>query len=204
MGKWIDIHPDRIKHRQIDAVVSALQSGGIAIIPTDSSYVLVCTIGNSDAITRIRILRQLDNEHHFTLLCRGLSDLAVYAEVSNPAFRFIKSHIPGPYTFVLQATKAVPKKLRHAKRKTIGLRVPDHPVTQAILQHFNGGLLSVSLQHSPETDGYHDILSHFKDQVDWVIDSGCLNHQTTIVDYTEDYPQCLRRGAGEVDWDNGP
>ena len=201
MGQWIEMPRDRVNQRHIAQLTDLIQSGGVAIIPTDSSYSLVCEIGNPDAIQRIRVLRQLRPEHHFTLLCGSLSHLATYAEVSNQAFRFIKTRIPGLYTFILKATKAVPSRLKHPKRKSIGLRVPDHSVTQAVLANIPDGLLGVSLSQQSDVTDWHDALCGFKSKVDMIIESGAGNQQTTVVDLTGDSVVCIRVGDGPIDWE---
>ncbi len=202
MGLRIDMLEGRVNARQISKVSDIIREGGVAVLPTDSSYALVCRVGNAQGIEKIRMIRQLDEKHHFTLLCANLSELASYAEVNNEVFRFIKSHIPGPYTFILKATKAVPKRLQQAKRKTIGLRVPQHGILQAILNELNEGILGVSLSSSQHScDDYYELIENIKDKVDVIVDSGALNEQTTVLDYSGSYPETIREGAGAIDWE---
>lgn len=196
----LEIHPTHPQSRLIGQVAKTLEQGGIAIYPTDSAYALGCLIDNRDGIERIRRLRQLGPDHNFTLMCRDLSELSAFARVDNIIFRLLKAHTPGPYTFIMKATKDVPKRLQHAKRKTIGLRIPDHPVTLALLTELDKPLLSVSLipphEMMPVSD-LHDLPSAFEREVNQIVDAGsCGIEPTTVVDLTSDIPVIIRQGKG--------
>jgi tRNA threonylcarbamoyl adenosine modification protein (Sua5/YciO/YrdC/YwlC family) len=199
----LTIHPKDPQLRLIANAVTVLLEGGVIIYPTDSSYALGCKIGAKDAISRIRQIRSLDQSHNFTLICEDLSGIAKYAQVSNEVFRFLKASTPGPYTFILQATKEVPKMLQHPKRKTIGIRIPDNNVVKALLKELGEPLLSVSLiLPEIETEVFSN-LDEIKEQIDGrvdvIIDGGnCGNQPTTVVDFTEGYPKILREGKGSV------
>jgi len=198
----LEIHPINPQQRLIEQAVRCIQAGGIVIYPTDSAYALGCAIDNRDGIERIRRIRQLDKQHNFTLMCRDLSELSTYARFDNVIFRLLKAHTPGPYTFVMQATKDVPKKLQHPKRKTIGLRIPDHPVTRILLETLDTPMLSVSLLLPASTlpiSEMDDLDTKIIQQVDEVINSGhCGIDVTTIVDLTGPTPQLLRAGKGDA------
>ncbi|CAK0782117.1 putative RNA-binding protein YciO [Gammaproteobacteria bacterium] len=201
MAQFFQIHPDNPQPRLIRRTVDILNHDGVVVYPTDSSYALGCLIGNKTAMDRIRRIRRLEDSHNFTLICRDLSDLAAFAKVSNRDFRLLKAHTPGPYTFILLATNQVPRRLQHPKRKTIGLRVPAHVITQAILAELNEPLMSVTLimpsDTIPLTDPYEmrELLNH---QVDLVIDGGyCGLDPTTVIELTGDLPVIARRGKGD-------
>ncbi|HFE39394.1 MAG TPA: threonylcarbamoyl-AMP synthase [Gammaproteobacteria bacterium] len=202
MSQFFVIHPDNPQTRLITQAVQCVQKGGTIIYPTDSGYALGCAIGNKSAMERIRQIRQLNHQHNFTLLCRDLSDISVYAKVSNTIYRLLKSMTPGPYTFILEASKEVPKRLRHAKRKTIGLRVPENNIAHDLLAELNEPLMSSTLilpnDDMPLTDPYdmRDLLSH---QVDLIIDGGyCGFEPTTVIDLMGDVPQIIRQGRGDA------
>lgn len=202
MSQFFVIHPDNPQARLIKQVSKVIQDGGIIIYPTDSSYAIGCQLANKGALDRIRQLRQLDEKHNFSLVCRDLSELATYAIVDNHAFRLLKANTPGPYTFILNASKEVPKRLLHPKRKTIGLRVPDSKIVQALLEDLNEPLMSVSLvlpdQEHPFADAW-EIYEKLGSQVDMVIDGGpCGMTPTTIVDLVDGEPKILRTGKGDV------
>lgn len=197
----LEIHPTHPQSRLISQVVKTLEQGGIAIYPTDSAYAMGCLIDNRDGIERIRRLRQLDKDHNFTLMCQDLSELSNFARVDNVIFRLLKAHTPGPYTFIMQATKDVPKRLQHPKRKTIGLRIPDHPVTLAMLSELDRPILTVSLilphEAMPVVD-LHELPSSFERDVDVIVDAGCCGIEpTTVVDFTTPTPHIIRHGKGE-------
>ena len=198
----LDIHPTHPQERLIDKAVACLQSGGIIIYPTDSAYALGCAIDNHDGIARIRQIRQLDEQHNFTLMCRDLSEISSYASFDTTVFRLLKAHTPGPYTFIMTATKEVPKRLQHPKKKTIGLRIPDHPVTLALLARLGVPMLSVSLILPGESDAIADISdlpSGVSSAVDEIIDSGsCGIVPTSVIDLTSDVPKVIRIGKGSV------
>jgi tRNA threonylcarbamoyl adenosine modification protein (Sua5/YciO/YrdC/YwlC family) len=202
MSRLIAIHPENPQARLIAQVAECLKAGGIVVYPTDSSYALGCHTGEKDALDRIRQIRRLDQTHNFSLVCRDLSEIAVYAKVDNATYRLLKACTPGPYTFILQATRQVPRRLQHPKRKTVGLRVPDNVIAQAILAALNEPIMSSTLvmpgEEMPPTDPYEmrDLLG---DQVDIIIDGGyCGFDFTTVVDLTEGVPNVLRVGKGDA------
>jgi tRNA threonylcarbamoyl adenosine modification protein (Sua5/YciO/YrdC/YwlC family) len=202
MSQFFRIHIENPQLHLIRETVNILKAGAVVVIPTDSAYALVCTVGNKKALGRIRQIRQLHDKHHFTLVCRDLSELSTYAKVSNVVFRILKAHTPGPYTFILKATREVPRILQHPNRKTIGLRVPNHTNTQAILEGVEAPLLSSTLilpEHELpliEPEAIHDILGK---RVDLIIDGGyCGIESTTVVDCTEEiHPKLIRIGKGD-------
>lgn len=201
MAQFFQIHPENPQHRLIAQAVDIIRKGGLVVYPTDSAYALGCHIGDKDALERIRSLRKLDKNHNFTLMCRDLSELATYARVDNQVFRLLKNHTPGAYTFILEATAEVPRRLLHPKRKTIGLRVPDNAIALALLAELGEPLMTSSLllpgEEYPMTDPYdiRDSLEHF---VDLVIDGGyCGLEPTTVVDLTGDNPELVRHGKGD-------
>lgn len=203
MSQFLQIHPDNPQPRLIHRVVEILRGGGVIVYPTDSGYALGCHIGDKSAMERIRRIRQLDDRHNFTLVCRDLSEIATYAKVDNTAYRLIKRLTPGPFTFVLMATREVPRRLQHPKRKTIGLRVPDNLIASAILEQLDEPIMSSTLilpgQEMPETDPY-DIRETLEHHVDLVIDGGyCGIEPTTVVDLVTGEPEILRYGQGDVD-----
>lgn len=202
MSQYFSIHPDNPQPRLIRQAVEIMRQGGVIVYPTDSCYALGCHLGDKDAMSRIRAIRGVDEKHHFTLVCRDLSEIAQYAKVDNSQYRLLKSHTPGSYTFILQATKEVPRRLLHPKRATIGLRIPDHPVALALLEELQEPLLSMTL-HLPGDDlpatepwEIRDMLEH---QVELVIDGGhCGVDMTTVIDLSEGEPALVRAGKGEV------
>ena len=202
MTKILTIHPDNPQQRLIDQAVEIIRKGGLIAYPTDSAYALGCHIGDKTALDRIRTIRQLDKHKNFTLMCRDLSELASYAKVSNSDFRALKAHTPGAYTFILNATPEVPRRLMHPKRKTIGMRVPDNAIALAIMATLGEPLMSSSLilpgEEIPLTDPY-DIKSSLSGQLDLVIDGGfCGFDATSVIDLTGDEPQITRRGCGDL------
>ncbi len=201
MTQYFNIHPDSPQTRLISQAVEIIRQGGLAIYPTDSCYALGCHLGEKEAIDRIRQIRQLDKHHNMTLLCRDLSDIATYAKVSNSAYRLIKSLTPGPYTFLLRATKDVPRRLQHPKRKTIGLRVPENRIVQALLENLGEPMLSTSLILSEEgipLSELEEMKQNLNNQVDVIIDGGaCGIEATTVIDLLENEPVLVRQGKGE-------
>lgn len=202
MAQFFQIHPDNPQLRLIRSAVEIIRQGGVVVYPTDTSYALGCHIGDKAAMERIRTIRKLDDKHNFTLVCRDLSEIALYAKIENHHYRMLKSLTPGPYTFIHMATKQVPRRLQHPKRKTIGIRVPDNAITQALLAELNEPLMSTTLilpgEELPLTDPYEmrDILSH---QVDLVIDGGyCGFEDSTVVDMEGDTPVVVRAGKGDT------
>jgi len=202
VSQFFQIHPDNPQVRLIKQAADIIRSGGIVVYPTDSAYALGCHIGDKRALDTIRRIRKLDEKHNFTLVCRDLSELANFARVDNAAYRLLKAVTPGPYTFILKATPEVPRRLLHAKRKTIGLRVPENTIAQALLDELNEPLMSVTLimpgdQH-PLIDPYEirDLLEH---DVDLVIDGGyCGLEMTSVIDLADDEPFLVRRGKGDI------
>jgi tRNA threonylcarbamoyl adenosine modification protein (Sua5/YciO/YrdC/YwlC family) len=203
MSQFLQIHPDNPQARLIQRAVEILRDNGVIVYPTDSGYALGCHIGDKHAMERIRVIRKLDDKHHFTLVCRDLSELSVYAKVDNVAYRLIKRLTPGPYTFLLLATREVPRRLQHPKRKTIGLRVPDNVIAQNLLATLGEPIMSTTLimpgDDMPLTDPY-DIRHLLEHSVDLVIDGGyCGIEPTTVVDLVSEQPEVVRMGKGSVD-----
>jgi tRNA threonylcarbamoyl adenosine modification protein (Sua5/YciO/YrdC/YwlC family) len=201
MARYFDVHPIDPQRRAIGQVVDIVRSGGLIAYPTDSCYALGCQLGDREGIDRIREIRQLDPKHQFTLVCRDFAQLGQFVQVSNTVFRSIKATTPGRYTFILPATKEVPRRLLHAKRKTVGVRIPEHVVTQAILTELAEPLLSSTLllpdQEEPMTQGW-EIKERLDHAVDAVIDSGdCGTEPTTVIDFSGSEPEIVRRGAGD-------
>jgi tRNA threonylcarbamoyl adenosine modification protein (Sua5/YciO/YrdC/YwlC family) len=201
MSQYFSIHPDNPQHRLIAQAAEIVRRGGVIVYPTDSVYALGCHIGDKQALDRIRNIRKVDKNHNFTLVCRDLSELANYAKVDNSDFRVLKASTPGAFTFILQATSEVPKRLLHPKRKTIGIRVPNSPIAQALLEELGEPMMSVTLilpgDEYPLTDPY-DIRQTLETQVDAVIDGGyCGLEPTTVVDMTGDQPELRRQGMGD-------
>lgn len=201
MAKYFDVHPDNPQRRSIDQVVGILADGGLIAYPTDSCFALGCQLGNKDGIDRIRTIRHLDDRHHFTLVCRDFAQLGQFVHVNNTVFRAIKASTPGSYTFILPATKEVPRRLLHPKKKTVGVRIPDHVVTQTLLAELGEPILSSTLllpdREEPLTQGW-EIKEELDHLLDAVIDSGeCGTEPTTVVDFSEDEPEIVRRGAGD-------
>ena len=204
MSEYFEIHPDNPQHRLIAKAVEIINKGGVIVYPTDSSYAIGCSLGNKKAAERIRKIRQLNKDHNFTLVCSDLSEIAQYSKVDIINYRLLKAQTPGPYTFILSATGEVPKRLQNARRKTIGLRIPDNAITQALLAELQAPLMSSTLimpdEDFPMTDPYQ-IQLHLENHVDLIIDGGYSGHlPTTVIDLTEDHPVVLREGKGEVDW----
>lgn len=202
MAKYFDVHPDNPQRRSITQIVDLLRADGLIAYPTDSCYALGCRLGNKDGIDRIREIRNLDDRHHFTLVCQDFSQLGQFVEVGNAVFRAIKASTPGSYTFILPATKEVPRRLQHAKKKTVGVRIPDHVVTQAIVAELGEPLLSSTLllpdQPEPMTMGW-EIKERLDHVVDAVIDSGeCGLVPTSVIDFSQGEPEIIRVGAGDV------
>ena len=202
MAQYLQVHPDNPQARLLKQAVALLEKGGIVAVPTDSSYALVCHVDDKAAADNLRRIRGVDDKHHLTLLCRDLSELANYARVDNRQFRLLKSATPGPYTFILEASKEVPRRLSHPSRKTIGLRVPDHKVLQDLLALHNGPLLATTLIPPGDTEPLNDaqeIRQRFEHQVAAVIDAGaCALEPTTVVDLTGGEPELIRQGRGEL------
>jgi len=200
MAQYFVIHPKDPQPRLIHQSVNILRDGGVIVYPTDSSYALDCMLGNKDAQTRIRDIRGVDENYHFTLVCRNLAEIATYAQVDNVQFRLLKANTPGQFTFILKATRELPRRLQHPKRSTIGIRVPEHAVVQALLDELNEPLLSMTLLLPGDDDALNEaweIREQLEHQVDLVIDAGpCLAQPTTVVDLTGETPEVVRLGAG--------
>jgi len=198
-----ELHPANPQPRLLRQAAQVLRDGGVVAMPTDACYVLACRLGDRDAVERLRAIRGLDEKHLLTLMCRDLSELAVYAQVDNRQYRFLKEWTPGPYTFVLNATKETPRRLWHPSRKTIGLRVPDSPIVQGLLETHGESLLCASLIMPDEDDPLHDadeIVERLSRRVDLVLDAGGQPFDpTTVVDLTGDEPLVTRVGRGRVD-----
>jgi len=202
VSQFYQIHPENPQARLIRNAVDIIHDGGVVVYPTDSGYALGCHIGDKTALDRIRRIRKLDDKHNFTLVCRDLSEIATYAKVNNTSYRLLRHTTPGAYTFILQATSEVPRRLMHPKRKTVGLRVPDNAIAAALLADLGEPLMSVTLimpgDEFPLTDPY-DIRETLEHEVDLVIDGGyCGMEPTTVVDLADDRSVILRAGKGDV------
>jgi tRNA threonylcarbamoyl adenosine modification protein (Sua5/YciO/YrdC/YwlC family) len=201
MARYFDVHPENPQRRSVGQVVELVREGGLIAYPTDSCFALGCQLGNREGIDRIRTIRQLDDRHHFTLVCQDFAQLGQFVHISNAVFRSIKAATPGSYTFILPATKEVPRRLLHPKKKTVGVRIPDHVVTQALLEELGEPMLSSTLllpdEEEPMTQGWEikELLDH---QLDAVVDSGdCGTEPTTVIDFSDDVPEVVRVGAGD-------
>ena len=202
MAQFFTIHPDNPNTRLVRQAAAMLRDGAVIVYPTDSGYALGCHLDDKEAVTRIRQIRGLDDKHHMTLVCRDLSEIAHYAKVDNSKFRLLKGNTPGSYTFILDATREVPRRLQHPKRSTIGIRVPDHPVALALLEELNEPLLSSTLilpdASHPLTD-VTEIREYLEHRVDLIIESGTVGLEpTTVIDLTGDAPALIRRGKGDT------
>jgi len=202
MAQFFIIHPDNPQSRLIKQAAAMVRDGAVIAYPTDSCYALGCQLGNKDAVARIRRIRGVDDNHYMTLMCRDLSELAHYARVNNVQFRLLKNNTPGSYTFILDATKEVPRRLQHPKRNTVGIRIPDHPVALALLEELGEPLLSSTLILPDEEHALNDakeIRSHLDQQLDLILDGGATGlDSTTVVDLTGATPVLMRRGKGDV------
>ncbi|RLK53729.1 L-threonylcarbamoyladenylate synthase [Actinokineospora cianjurensis] len=202
MAKYFDVHPDNPQRRSLAQVVALLRDGGLIAYPTDSCYALGCALGNREGIDRIRAIRRLDDRHHFTLVCQDFAQLGQFVHLDNAVFRAVKASTPGSYTFILPASKEVPKRLLHPKKKTVGVRIPEHTVTQALLAELGEPLLSSTLllpDHAePMVSGW-EIKEELDHVLDAVLDSGeCGTVPTTVVDFSEGEPEIIRRGGGDA------
>jgi len=202
MSQIFTIHPTNPQSRLIKQAADLVRNGAVIAYPTDSCYALGCHLGDKDAVARIRQIRGVDDKHHMTMVCRDLSELARYARVDNVQFRLLKNNTPGSYTFILEATKEVPKRLQHPKRCTIGVRIPDHPVALALLEELGEPLISSTLILPNEefalndAEQIRDLLQH---QIDLVVDGGAVGlDSTTVIDLTKDTPVVVRLGKGDV------
>lgn len=203
MSELLHIHPDNPQRRLVQRAVDVLHAGGLVVYPTDSAYALACHIGDKQALERIVALRRLSKHHQFTLACRDLSELGTYARVDNVSYRLLKRATPGPFTFILRASKEVPKRLIHAKRRTIGIRVPSNPTAQVLLELMGEPIMTTTLRlggaDEPFTDA-QDIVNEIGRQVDVIIDGGyCGDELSTVVDLTGTTPEIVRQGIGDLD-----
>lgn len=202
MSQFFQIHPDNPQLRLIKQAVQIIDGGGIVAVPTDSCYALVCHLDDKEAVTRLRRIRGVDEKHHLTLLCRDLSEIALYAKVDNRQYRMLKTATPGPYTMILEATKEVPRRLSHPSRKTIGLRVPENKITHALLEELRQPLLATTLILPDDDEPITDpeiIRERLEKQIDLIIDGGpCSLTPTTVIDMTGDVPELIRQGRGDV------
>jgi tRNA threonylcarbamoyl adenosine modification protein (Sua5/YciO/YrdC/YwlC family) len=206
MAQFFEVHPENPQQRLLKQAVALLQRGEVIAVPTDSSYAFVCHLDDEDAVDRLRRVRQVDDKHHLTLLCRDLGELSNYARVDNRQYRLLKAATPGPYTFILEATKEVPRRVSHPQRKTIGLRVPDHKVLCELLTLLGEPLLATTLIPPGETEPLNDaqeIRERFEKLIGAVIDAGaCASEPTTVVDLTPvgdgDEPVVIRQGRGAL------
>ena len=201
MARYFDVHPHDPQPRSIRQVVEILRDGGLIAYPTDSCFALGCTLGNQQGKARILAIRRLDERHHFTLVCRDFAQLGQLVHIDNAVFRAVKAATPGRYTFILPATSEVPRRLMHPRKRTVGVRIPDHPVAQALLAELGEPMVSSTLlmpgEEAPMTDGW-EIKERLDHQVDAVIDSGEAGAEpTTVVDFSDGYPQILRKGSGD-------
>lgn len=201
MAQYFSVHPDNPQPRLIRETVRILRAGGIMAYPTDSSYALGCMIGNKEGMERIRAIRQVDDRHHFTLVCRDLSEIARYARVDNRQYRMLKAATPGGFTFILEATREVPRRLLHPKRNTIGLRVPDHAVVSALLTELDEPILSMTLTLPDDEQPLNDpveIRDRIEKRLDVILDAGpCSFESSTVIDLTGEAPEVIRRGRGD-------
>ncbi len=202
MSQRFEVHPQNPQPRLLKQAAAILHAGGVAAVPTDSSYALVCHLDDKDAAQALRRIRGVDDKHHLTLLCRDLGELARFARVDNRQFRLLKLGTPGPYTFILEATKEVPRRLSHPSRRTIGLRVPDHRVLQDLLTEFGAPLLATTLIPPGETEALNDaddIQQRYQKQLQAVVDAGaCPRQPTTVIDLSSDEPALVRQGRGDL------
>ncbi|MBL4711431.1 MAG: threonylcarbamoyl-AMP synthase [Gammaproteobacteria bacterium] len=201
MSQYFDIHPENPQKRLIKQAVEIIHQGGVIVYPTDSSYALGCHIGDKNAVTRLRRIRQIDDKHNLTLVCRDLSEIATYAKIDNSEYRLLKSLTPGPYTFILPGTSEVPRRLMHPKRRHIGLRVMNHPVVNDLLDELGQPLMTCTLvmpgEDFPVTDA-EDIRTQLEKQVDLIIDGGhCGIEPTTVIRLTNGLPEIVRHGKGK-------
>lgn len=201
MARYFDVHPVNPQLRSVRKVIDTVRDEGLVVYPTDSCFALGCQIGNKAGVDRIRAIRRLDDKHHFTLMCQDFAQLGQFVQVNNSVFRAIKAATPGSYTFILKATREVPRRLMHPKKKTVGVRIPDHVTAQALVNELGEPLLSSTLllpgDEDPMTQGW-EIKERLDSDVDAVIDSGdCGVEPTTVVDFSDGEPEIVRRGAGD-------
>ena len=203
MAQFFSLHPEQPQARLIRQAAEIIRAGGVVALPTDSAYALACQVGDAALLERVRRIRGVDDRHHFTLLCRDLSEIGTYARVDNSQYRLLKATTPGPYTFILEGTKELPRRVLHPKRKTIGLRVPEHAVVSALLAELDGPMLSSTLilagEELPMTDA-EEIRDRLGKLVDLVIEAGyCGPEATTVIDLTSGSPELIRAGRGSLE-----
>ena len=203
MAQFFSLHPEQPQARLIRQAAEIIRAGGVVVLPTDSAYALACQVGDGALLERVRRIRGVDDRHHFTLLCRDLSEIGTYARVDNSQYRLLKATTPGPYTFILEGTKELPRRVLHPKRKTIGLRVPEHAVVSALLAELDGPMLSSTLilagEELPMTDA-EEIRDRLGKLVDLVIEAGyCGPEATTVIDLTSGSPELIRAGRGPLE-----
>jgi len=200
MAQFFEIHPENPQLRLIHQAVDIIRKGGVIAYPTDSSYALACQVGDKQAMDKIRRIRQLDDKHNFTLVCKDLTQVSTFTKIGNDAYRLIKALTPGPFTFILEATREVPRRLQHPKKKTIGIRIPDHPVTQLLLQELGEALFSstLALPGSAEAiDDPYDIKDKLEHELDLIIGVGIIEHEeTTMIEFSNDGIEIVRQGKG--------
>jgi len=200
MAQFFEIHPENPQLRLIHQAVDIIRKGGVIAYPTDSSYALACQVGDKQAMDKIRRIRQLDDKHNFTLVCKDLTQVSTFTKIGNDAYRLIKALTPGPFTFILEATREVPRRLQHPKKKTIGIRIPDHPVTQLLLQELGEALFSstLALPGSAEAiDDPYDIKDKLEHELDLIIAVGIIEHEeTTMIEFSNDGIEIIRQGKG--------
>jgi tRNA threonylcarbamoyl adenosine modification protein (Sua5/YciO/YrdC/YwlC family) len=203
MSQFFHIHPKNPQPRLIKRCVEIIRDGGVIVYPTDSSYAFGCRMDNKEGLERIRRIRRLDEDHNFTLVCIDISQIATFAKINNESFRLIKSLTPGPFTFILTATRETPRRIQHAKRKTIGIRLPDDPITAAIVAELGEPLFSSTLILPGEAESLsdpEDIRDRVGKEVDLIIDAGVVTYEpTTIIGFTGEYPEIIRQGKGIVE-----
>jgi len=202
MARLVNIHPDSPQQRLLVQAAEFIRDGALVALPTDSCYALGCHLGDKEALDRIRMIRQVDDRHHLTLMVRDLSEIATYARVDNAQYRLLKAATPGSYTFILEGSKELPRRVMHPKRKTIGLRIPDHPVALALLEELGEPLLTTTLQlpgdEAPLTEGW-GIQDRLDDQIELILDAGhCGTEPTTVIDLTGTAPELVRAGRGPL------
>ena len=200
MAQFFEIHPENPQLRLIHRAVDIIRKGGVVVYPTDSSYSIACHLGDKGALDKIRRIRQLDDKHNFTLVCTDLAQVSNFTKIGNDAYRMIKALTPGPFTFILDATREVPRRLQHPKKKTIGVRIPNHPVAQLLVMELEEPLFSTSLILPGQRDGLsdpHEIREQLEHQLDLVIDCGVIEFElTTIIEFTNKGPEVTRQGIG--------